>query len=66
MSIFERYATGFRELITFGREPEPGEPIRWMLDVNPYRRQEDTDFLLQGLQSLAATEVGSPRWSSSS
>ena len=54
----QRYATGFRELITFGREPEPGEPIRWLLDVNPYRRQEDVDFLLQGFQSLVATGVG--------
>jgi TolB-like protein/tetratricopeptide (TPR) repeat protein len=48
----ERYGAGFRELITLGREPEPGEQVRWLLDYNPYRRQEDLDFLLDGLRLL--------------
>jgi len=25
----------FRERITFGREPKPGETVRWLLEVNP-------------------------------
>jgi TolB-like protein len=29
------------EKITFGRTPEPGEPLRWVLQVNPFRREED-------------------------
>lgn len=36
--------------ITFGREPEPGEPLRWLLHVNPFRRPEDAERLAQGLR----------------
>lgn len=49
----DQYGTRFRQLITDGRDPEAGEPVRWLLDYNPYRRQEDTDFLLEGLRRLA-------------
>ena len=31
----------FVERITLGRPPEPGEELRWLLHVNPYRRDED-------------------------
>ena len=37
------------EKITFGRLPEPGEPLRWVLQVNPFRRAEDVDRLARGL-----------------
>lgn len=39
----------FRRKIVHGREPLPGEPVRWLLHVNPFRRQADRDYLLDGL-----------------
>jgi TolB-like protein len=41
--------------ITFGRPPDPGEPLRWLLHVNPFRRPEDIDRLERGLR-LAGLE----------
>ena len=41
--------------ITYGRPPDPGEPLRWLLHVNPFRRVEDVDRLEQGLR-LAGLE----------
>ncbi len=41
--------------ITFGRPPDPGEPLRWLLHVNPFRRPEDIERLEQGLR-LAGLE----------
>jgi hypothetical protein len=40
----------FRDRITFGRAPEPGEPLRWLLHVNPFRREEDMNRLARGLR----------------
>jgi len=40
----------FRERITFGREPEPGEPLRWILHVNPHRDAADAEHLERGLR----------------
>ncbi|HXG03204.1 MAG TPA: tetratricopeptide repeat protein, partial [Candidatus Binatia bacterium] len=37
------------EKILFGRSPEPGEPLRWLLHVNPFRRAEDAEHLARGL-----------------
>lgn len=53
---FTTYQEEFRKRITFGREPEPGEPLRWFLDVNPYRRQEDIDFMIESFRMLGATD----------
>jgi len=39
----------FKAKITFGREPEPGEPVRWVLHINPFMRQEDADYLTEGM-----------------
>ena len=41
--------------ITYGRAPDPGEPLRWLLHVNPFRRAQDIDRLEQGLR-LAGLE----------
>lgn len=51
------YHAAFRELITFGREPQPGEPVRWLLDINPFRRREDVDMILAGLRLLGEADV---------
>lgn len=46
------YHESFRRLITFGREPEPDEPVRWVLDINPFRRTEDVDMIVEGFRLL--------------
>ena len=45
----------FRKKITFGREPEPSEPVRWVLHVNPFQRQEDADYLTAGMAKAGLT-----------
>ncbi|HVJ93370.1 MAG TPA: hypothetical protein VM580_26395, partial [Labilithrix sp.] len=40
----------FVEKITFGRPAEPGEPLRWLLHVNPFRRPEDVEHVTRGLR----------------
>jgi hypothetical protein len=50
-----RFLDAFRERVAFGRPPEPGEPLRWLLHVNPFRREEDGDRLARGLR-LAGLE----------
>jgi len=46
----ESFHRDFREQILFGRDPEPGEPLRWILHVNPFRREEDAAHLVEGLR----------------
>jgi TolB-like protein len=48
----QQFLDDFQERIGFGRAPEPGEPLRWLLHVNPFRRPEDGERLARGL-SLA-------------
>lgn len=38
---YEGFIQEYRRKISFGREPEPGEAIRWAIQVEPFRRQED-------------------------
>ena len=56
----ERFDREFRLKITFGREPEPGERMRWLEHVNPFRRDEDRQLLVEGLTraGLEAPEPG--------
>ena len=49
--LVDRFVTDFTHRITFGRIPEPGEPLRWLLHVNPFRHQSDSERLAQGLRS---------------
>jgi TolB-like protein len=42
--------------ILYGRAPDPGEPLRWLLHVNPFRRAQDGDRLERGLR-LAGLEA---------
>jgi hypothetical protein len=49
VSYLEMFQSDFVEKITFGRPPEPGEPLRWLLHVNPFRRPQDADHLTHGL-----------------
>jgi len=49
-AYLDRFLATFTERITFGREPEPGEPLRWLFHVNPFRRDEDAAPLGEGLR----------------
>jgi TolB-like protein len=42
--------------ILYGRPPDPGEPLRWLLHVNPFRRAQDIDRLEQGLRLAGLAE----------
>ena len=39
----------FRNRITYGREPRPGEALQWVMLVNPLRRAGDRAYLEDGL-----------------
>jgi hypothetical protein len=45
----QEFLGDFQERIGFGRAPEPGEPLRWLLHVNPFKRAEDGARLARGL-----------------
>ena len=52
----QRFLDDFQERIGFGRAAEPGEPLRWLLHINPFRRSEDGERLARGL-ALAGLEA---------
>jgi TolB-like protein len=52
----QEFLEDFRERIGFGRAPEPGEPLRWLLHVNPFRRVDDGERMARGL-ALAGLEA---------
>ncbi len=49
-AALEMFLADFREKILFGRAPECGEPLRWLLHVNPFRRPHDAEHLARGLR----------------
>ena len=50
-AYLSRFRSEFAERITFGRVPEPAEPLRWLLHVNPFQREEDGERLERGLRA---------------
>jgi TolB-like protein len=47
----DRFLADFTSRITFGRAPEPGEPLRWVFHVNPFRHESDAARLARGLHA---------------
>jgi len=39
---YREFELQFQHKIAFGREPEPGEALRWAVQVEPFRRIEDS------------------------
>ncbi len=37
--------------IAFGRAPGPGEELRWLVDVNPFRRAQDAEHFVAALRA---------------
>jgi TolB-like protein len=57
-----QFHADFEAKILFGRPAEPGEPMRWILQMNPFRRIEDADWLVEGLARLGeASAPAAPR-----
>ena len=52
----QEFLEDFQARIGFGRPAEAGEPMRWLLHVNPFRRSEDGERLARGL-ALAGLEA---------
>lgn len=46
------FQAAFRQRILHGREPARGEAFRWILAVNPYRREADQAYLREGFRLL--------------
>jgi TolB-like protein/Tfp pilus assembly protein PilF len=59
-ATFADYEALFRQKIKFGAEPEPGEAARWLLDVNPYRRDEDVALIREGFRLIGAACLAPP------
>ncbi len=47
----------YRNKITFGREPEPGEPLRWSVQVEPFRDVEHSRHLPDALRDAGIVEI---------
>ncbi|MDF1812373.1 MAG: hypothetical protein P1V20_09165 [Verrucomicrobiales bacterium] len=43
------FLEAFQEKILQGRTPESGEALEWLVNVNPFRRAEDSEFFRKGL-----------------
>ena len=52
------YHKTFVEKITYGREPEPGEPFRWVTHVNPYKIESDMQHFIEGLTRAGLSQTG--------
>ncbi|SFH46418.1 TolB amino-terminal domain-containing protein [Palleronia marisminoris] len=55
-----QFHADFAEKIAFGAPVPPGEPIRWFLKVNPFRRPEDAAYVAAGLERLGETMAPAP------
>jgi TolB-like protein/tetratricopeptide (TPR) repeat protein len=50
-----QFHADFTEKIAFGAPVPPGEPVRWFLRMNPFRRPEDLAHVAAGLERLGET-----------
>lgn len=55
-----QFLEAFRERITFGREPAQDEPLAYLIHVNPFARQEDSDAFVEGLRKAGLTGATPP------
>jgi TolB-like protein/tetratricopeptide (TPR) repeat protein len=56
---YEVFQNEYRDKIAFGRDPEPGEALRWAVQVEPFRRIEHSQHMPRALQDagIAAIDV---------
>jgi hypothetical protein len=53
-----RFLERFRADIARGAPADAGEPVRWMLHINPFRREEDRLFVVEGLALAGLATAG--------
>ena len=58
--MLAQFHADFTAKIAFGAPVVPGEPVRWFLKVNPFRRAEDSAYVAAGLQRLGETMAPAP------
>lgn len=49
-SYLSRFLETFGQRIVYGRTPEAGEPLRWLLHINPFKHDADAERLARGLR----------------
>ena len=56
---YARFEREYKQKIAFGRDPEPGEALRWAVQVEPFRRIEDSERMPGALRcaGLATIDV---------
>ncbi|GMV14414.1 MAG: hypothetical protein AMXMBFR56_26380 [Polyangiaceae bacterium] len=53
----EQFLGIFQQKITFGRVPDPDEPLAYLLHVNPFARPEDAAYMADGLRKAGLTSA---------
>lgn len=48
----DRFRAIFRDKIVAGRDPDPGEPVRWIFHVNPWRLESDREHVRAALADV--------------
>lgn len=54
---FEIFRREYRDKIAFGREPLPGEALTWAVQVEPFRRMEDSRRMPDALREAGIDEI---------
>jgi TolB-like protein/tetratricopeptide (TPR) repeat protein len=54
---YDVFQKEFRDKISFGRDPEPGEALRWAVQVEPFRRIEDSQHMPHALRDAGIIEI---------
>lgn len=54
---YDAFENEYRSKIAFGRDPQPGEALRWAVQVEPFRRIEDSEQLPGALRDAGIVEI---------
>lgn len=54
---YDRFLREYRDKIAFGREPQPGEALSWAVQVEPFRRIEDSRHMPDALREAGIADI---------
>ena len=54
---YEVFQSDYRDKIAFGRDSEHGEALRWAVQVEPFRRIEDSEHMPDALRDAGIAEI---------
>ena len=54
---YETFENEYRDKIAFGRDPQPGEALRWAVQVEPFRHIEDSERLPGALRDAGIVDI---------